>query len=134
MSRVHVRVSIGPESYAVPIGDVLEITDFGQIAALPGAPAGVLGLRNLHGRVLPVIDVAGLLGLASEARPQRIVVAEHGGRLAGLAVDRVTDVEALPDGEEEATAPHVRGAALVTGTLVGAIDVGSVLDAVEQGR
>lgn len=134
MSRVHVRVRIGAESYAVPVGDVLEITDLGEVAPLPGAPAGVLGLRNLHGRVLPVIDVAGLLGLTSDARPQRIVVAEHAGRLAGLAVDRVTDVEALAHTEEEAAGPHLRGAALVDGALVGAIDVASVLDAIEQGR
>ncbi len=133
MSRVHVRVRVGAESYALPIGNVREIAVAGEIAPLPGAPACVLGVLNLHGQVLPVIELSGLLGVAHTDRPMRIVIAEDGGRLAGLAVHSVTGVEALPETTEEVRSPHLLGAALVDGVLVGAIDVTAVFDTVQGG-
>ena len=125
---------MGAESYALPIGNVREIALLGDVAPLPGAPAAVLGVLNLHGRVLPVIELASLLGVPHHDRPLRIVIAEDGGRLAGLAVHSVTDVEVLPETSEEVVSPHLHGAALVDGVLVGAIDVAAVLDTIQQGR
>jgi purine-binding chemotaxis protein CheW len=134
VSRVHVRVHVGAESYSLPIGNVREIAVLGEVALLPGAPGPVLGVLNLHGQVLPVIELAGMLGIPHKARPLRIVIAEDGGRLAGLAVDSVTGVEVLPETSEEVASPHLLGAALVDGVLVGAIDVAAVFDAVQHGR
>ena len=87
-------------------------------------------MRNLRGQVLPVVDLATVFELPP-ANPERIVVAEHGGRRAGLAVDTVAGVEQLPEASEEVDSRHLVGAALTDGALVGVIDVGSVLDAVE---
>jgi purine-binding chemotaxis protein CheW len=131
--HVHVRVHLGRERYAVPIGNVREVADVGEVAPVPGAPAGVLGVRNLRGQVLPVIDLAAVLGVAAEG-PRRLLVAEDGDRRAGLAVDLVTDVETLPTAEEEASAPHLSGAALIDGELVGVVDVAALFDAVQGGR
>ena len=78
----------------MPIENVLEVAELGELSAVPGAGAAVLGVRNLHGQVLPVFDLARVLAIAGDAPAPRIVVAEHAGRLAGLAVDEVTDVVA----------------------------------------
>lgn len=118
----------------MPIGNVREIAELGDVAHLPGAPAAVLGVLNLRGQVLPVIGLAGLLGVAHDDRPLRIVVAAEGGRLGGLAVDWVSGVEQLPARSEDVESPHLCGAALVDGVLVGAIDVAAVFDAVQHGR
>jgi purine-binding chemotaxis protein CheW len=134
MSRVHVRVSVGAESYSLPIAKVREIALLSDIAALPGAPAAVLGVLNLHGRILPVIELSGLLGVPERQRPRRIVIAEDDGRLAGLAVHSVTGVEVLPEASEEVASPHLDGAAIVDGVLVGTIDVGAVFDTVQDAR
>jgi purine-binding chemotaxis protein CheW len=133
VSRVHVRVLVGAESYALPIGNVREIAVLGDFAPLPGAPADVLGVLNLHGLVLPVIELSGVLGVPYKDRPSRIVIAEDGGRTAGLAVHSVSGVEVLPAASEEVSSPHLQGAALVDGVLVGTIDVAAVLDSVQHG-
>ena len=52
-------------------------------------------MRNFHGQVLPVFDLAHVLGIPHEGRPPRLVVTDQGGSLAGLAVDEVTDVAPL---------------------------------------
>jgi purine-binding chemotaxis protein CheW len=129
VDRVHVRVRIGPEDYALPVESVTEVAELGEVTPVPGAPAGVLGARNLRGQVLPVIEMATVFGLASGS-PNRLVVAEHDGRRAGLAVDAVAGVEPLPDISEEAESKHLVGATLIDARLVGVVDVKSVLDAV----
>ena len=134
MSRIHVRVSVGTESYSLPIANVREIAAIGDIAPLPGAPAGVIGVVNLQGKVLPVIELSELLGIAGHDRPRRIVIAEDGGRMAGLAVYSVSGVEALPEASEADASAHLRGAALVDGVLVGSIDVAAVFDTIQEGR
>jgi len=123
MSGVHVRLRVGRERYAVPIENVLEVAELGSLSALPGAGAAVLGVRNLRGQVLPVFDLARVLAIPGDAAPPRVVVAEHEGRLAGLAVDEVTDVLALAGKAEQAEADYLSGAILEDGHLVGILDV-----------
>jgi chemotaxis signal transduction protein len=123
MSAVHVRLRLGRERYAVPVQHVLEVGQLGTLSAVPGAGAAVLGVRNLQGQVLPVFDLARVLAITGDASTQYVVVAQHEGRLAGLAVDEVTDVDALAGATEEAEAAHLSGAVLEGGQLVGIIDV-----------
>jgi purine-binding chemotaxis protein CheW len=123
MNAVHVRLRVGRERYAVPIENVLEVAELGSLSALPGAGAAVLGVRNLRGQVLPVFDLARVLAIAGDAATPRVVVAEHAGRLAGLAVDDVTDVTALAGEAEQTETDYLTGAILEDGQLVGILDV-----------
>jgi purine-binding chemotaxis protein CheW len=125
------RVGVAGESYALPVSEVLEIADYADVARVPGATAAVLGVRNLRGAVLPVVDLATVLGLPRAGAPSRIVVTEQGSRTVGLAVDSVVGVEPLPDATEPTESAHLSGAALVDGALVGLVDLGSVLDAAQ---
>jgi chemotaxis signal transduction protein len=130
VSRLHVRVRVADEQYALAVEDVLEVAELGEVTPVPGAGAAVLGVRNLRGQVLPVIDLASVLELPP-AQAERIVIAERGGLRAGFAVDAVAGVEQLPKASEEVDSQYLAGAALADGALVGVIDVGSVLEAVE---
>jgi purine-binding chemotaxis protein CheW len=132
MSSVHVRVRAGAEDYALAVESVLEIAELGEVAPVPGAAAEVLGVRNLRGQVIPVIDIAAVFGLSNQAPFERIVVAEDGDRTAGLAVEAVLDVADL-SAAEESDSPYLTGATLIDGTLVGIVDVAAVLGAVQAG-
>jgi purine-binding chemotaxis protein CheW len=123
VSDVHVRLRVGAELYALPIANVLEVGVLGELSGVPGSGATVLGLRNLHGRVLPVFDLARVLAIAGDPAACRIVVAEHEGRLAGLAVDEITDGASLAALTEPADAEYLSGALLEDGRLIGVIDV-----------
>jgi chemotaxis signal transduction protein len=123
MNDVHVHLRLGRERYAVPIENVLEVAEIGALSAVPGAGAAVLGVCNLQGQVLPVFDLARVLAIAGGASTPHVVVAEHNGRLAGLAVDQVTDVGSFAGGAEETEARHLSGAVLEDGQLVGIINV-----------
>jgi purine-binding chemotaxis protein CheW len=131
VTGVHVFVRLGAESYALSVDHVLEVVDGGGISPLPGAGPHVMGVRNLRGQVVPVVDLARVLEVPDGSAPQRMVIAQDAGRKAGLAVDEVIGVEELPEASEEATSSHVAGAALVDGALVGLVDVPSILDAIQ---
>ena len=122
MSGVHGMLRVGREQYAMPIANVLEVGELGALSTVPGAGSAVLGVRNLRGQVLPVFDLARVLAITCAAA-QRIVVAEHEGRQAGLAVDDVTDVGTFAAAPEETQSEYLAGAVLEDGRLVGIIDV-----------
>jgi purine-binding chemotaxis protein CheW len=132
MSPMHVRVRAGNEHYAFPVGGVREIAKFGQITPVPGAPAVVLGVWNLRGDVMAVLDLATLLGLGG-TEPGRIVVVEEGDLHGGLAVESVVDVGAIPEPLEPTDSEYLLGAVLVERVPVGVIDLGAVLSAVSTG-
>jgi chemotaxis signal transduction protein len=131
MSTLHVRVRVAGEDYALPVEDVLEVAEYGEVAPVPGAPASILGVRNLRGQVLPVLDLARILGLPPGPVPERLVVAQEAGRKAGLAVAAVVGVEEMPQGHEPAESQYLTGQTLIDGALVGIVDPAPVLGAVE---
>ena len=95
-----VTFDVAGETYALPVGSVLEILRVAGITRVPHAPAVVRGVTNMRGRVLPVIDLRVRLGIAAtDAGPQsRILVASSRGRLLGLLVDAVRHVERIDRG------------------------------------
>jgi purine-binding chemotaxis protein CheW len=132
MSAVHVRLRVGGEAYAFAVEHVLEVTDLGAIAPVPGAPANVVGVRNLRGEVLPVFDLASLFGIERDGGAQRMVVVEHDGRRAGFVIDDVVGVAELAAPEAAAESRFLRGASLDDGELVGVVDVPSLFEGLTQ--
>jgi chemotaxis signal transduction protein len=132
MSGVHVQVRVGAEMYALAVTHVLEIGDIGQLTVAPGASRATLGVRNLRGELLPVFDLAAVLGLPRSDAPKRMVVAERGGTRAGFAVDEVTDVEELPEADQQVESALLSGATLIDNALVGVIDVDRLFDTLEN--
>jgi purine-binding chemotaxis protein CheW len=131
VSEIHVRCRVGVESYALPVENVLEVSELGEVGVIPGCGPAVLGLLNLRGRVLPAFDLARVLGIPREGSPSRLVVAELDGRMAGLAIDEVTDVGPLPGAVEETEVQYLARTALHDGELIGVIDVERLFAALE---
>jgi purine-binding chemotaxis protein CheW len=93
-------VEIQGQRFALDIMSVREIRGWAAATRLPHAPGYVLGMINLRGSVLPVIDSSSRLGLGpSEPNAASVViVAEVGDRVAGLLVEAVSDILALGEG------------------------------------
>lgn len=102
-----VTLGIDREVFAVPVESVLEILDMQPVFRIPEAPAYMLGLIDLRGRSVPVLDLRTKLGLPSipPTETTRILVLEvtAGGRTIGLGLvaDRVIEVLGFSSGEIE---------------------------------
>lgn len=133
MIGVYVRVRADGEDYALPVDGVLEVTELGDLAPVPGSAPEVLGVHNLRGQVIPVVDLGGMLGLDGGAERERVVVVEGRDARLGLAVDSVVEVGGLPPPSEGAESDYLMGAALVDGQLVGIVDLEALLGALVVG-
>ena len=82
------------QEFCVRTTTIREIRGWGPATPVPHAPADVIGVMNLRGMVIPIIDLANKLGMKSTEPNERsaIVVAEVHGVAIGLVVDRVSDI------------------------------------------
>jgi purine-binding chemotaxis protein CheW len=82
------------QEFCVRTTTIREIRGWAPSTPIPHAPADVLGVMNLRGTVIPIIDLAHKLGMPSTIANERsaIVVAEVNDMVVGLVVERVSDI------------------------------------------
>jgi purine-binding chemotaxis protein CheW len=104
----YVTFRLDNETYGINVMQIQEVLRYTEIAPVPGAPDYVLGIINLRGNVVTVIDTRKRFGLLeSEVSDHtRIVVIEVAGQVVGILVDSVAEVVYLRQSEIE-TAPNV---------------------------
>jgi purine-binding chemotaxis protein CheW len=119
----------GGERFALPLDAVREVVvPQPPFARVPRAPAAVRGGMNLRGRVVAVVELAPLLGLAPDVlgpAQGHVVVLERDRRGLGLLVAAVLGVEevALPAAHPASAAGATsRGVAEVRGAAVTVLD------------
>jgi purine-binding chemotaxis protein CheW len=89
----YVTFFIENESFAFPLASVLEIIRVPDTVKVPLAPRSLLGLANLRGSVLPILDLRRILSLPDDKHTDatRVIVTDVGTPV-GLVVDRVAQV------------------------------------------
>ncbi|HEX5408266.1 MAG TPA: chemotaxis protein CheW [Gemmatimonadaceae bacterium] len=93
LPRQLVLFRLSSRTYGVALDAVREIMPYRQPTRLPGAPACIAGLLNVHGSVVTVVDLGLRLHDAVAAHPAgSLMLVEHGTSLVGVAVDEVLDI------------------------------------------
>ena len=103
-----VTFRLAGETYGINVMQVQEVLRYSEIAPVPGAPSYVLGIINLRGNVVTVIDTRHRFGLepGEVTDNTRIVIIEADSHVVGILVDSVAEVVYLRQSEIE-TAPNV---------------------------
>jgi purine-binding chemotaxis protein CheW len=104
----YVTFRLDDETYGINVMHIQEVLRYSEIAPVPGSPDYVLGIINLRGNVVTVIDTRRRFGLndADVTDASRIVVMESADQVMGILVDSVAEVVYLKSSEIE-TAPNV---------------------------
>lgn len=86
---------MGGQEFVADMGQVSEILQPPRMTTVPGVKSWVLGVANVRGRLVPVMDLAGMLGMTSKAnwRSRRVLVVEEGDFPTGLLVDAVMGMQ-----------------------------------------
>lgn len=83
---------VGEMKLLVSMDAASEVAEMPPLFRLPGAPAGVAGLVNRHGRVVPVIDLQLVMGPGGGRKPGSwLLIYGHGDEAVGLIVDSLPD-------------------------------------------
>ena len=103
-----VTFKLESETYGVNVMQVQEILRYTEIAPVPGAPSYVLGIINLRGNVVTVIDTRARFGLMSaEATDNsRVLIIEAEEQVIGILADSVAEVVYLRSSEID-SAPNI---------------------------
>lgn len=104
----HLAFEVGTQNYAIDIGAVREIRGWAEPSGMPDTEPHVMGVINLRGEVLPLLDLAGKLGLETPEINERsvIIVVEAQNGTLGLLVDSVSNIIA-PSQEDMKPPPEV---------------------------
>jgi purine-binding chemotaxis protein CheW len=130
-------VRLGGRSFAVEIVDAREVIVLDAITPVPGAPAPLVGVMNLRGTALPVIEARPLLGLPVRGALRALVVAD-GDRRAAVLIEAVLGLAGFDDvapiaGDEGVPSALVRGRVITeTGETVTLLDGPALLAAAQR--
>lgn len=93
------KFTVGDADFGVDARLVLEVVKVGEITRVHDAPQGVVGIRNLRGRIVTVVDMAIHLDLGSImiGSETRMLIMESQGEAYGFLVDSVTDAISLDE-------------------------------------
>lgn len=82
--------NVGSTRLLSGIGEVEEVIDVPTLTRVPGTTDWLLGIANVRGRILPVVDVCAYLGFEKDAPEEdwRVLVVESGDLLVGLLVEQ----------------------------------------------
>jgi len=151
-SNAYLTFALGHEKFAIKVEYVQEVVEFGQFTRVPNAPAYMLGIINLRGRVLPLLDTKLKLGLQATERTvkSRIMVLDiqtgddkslQIGAMVDIAREVVEisdgDIQDAPDFENLKTEAPITGIVNQQGDITMIMDIAkvfSVNDIVELNR
>ena len=93
-----VEFGLGGERYGVASSFVREVLHLAQLARLPGTPAFVLGIINVRGEILSVIDLKRIFELPEQTLTERdrVLVLHSEDMSFGILADRIVGVRSLP--------------------------------------
>lgn len=125
------------ETYGINVMQVQEVLRVAEIAPVPGAPHYVLGIINLRGNVVTVIDTRTRFGLpqAEIDDLSRIVIIESEAQVVGILVDSVAEVvdltaseiDSAPNVGNEESSRYIQGVASRDNNLLIVVDLNKLL-------
>ena len=132
-----VTFQLEEETYGINVMQVREVLRYSEIAPVPGAPDYVLGIINLRGNVVTVIDTRSRFGLMQGEITDntRIIVIESERQVIGILVDSVDEVVYLRSSEIDTTpsvgtdesANFIQGVSNRDGKLLILVDLNKLL-------
>ncbi|RUO29919.1 chemotaxis protein CheW [Aliidiomarina sedimenti] len=125
------------ETYGINVMQVQEVLRYSEIAPVPGAPDYVLGIINLRGNVVTVIDTRTRFGLPTHevTENSRVVIIEAEQQVIGILVDsvaevvylRTSEIDSAPNVGTEESAKFIQGVSNRDGELLILVDLNKLL-------
>ena len=136
-------LTIGGEVYAVDLRNVREVFEVDVITPVPGMPSALVGVTNVRGAVVPVMDLRRLLDVPSGGpTPHYAVIIRHGHHQVGVLVEKVPEIRTVqteqflptPSGDAREGKPFLTAVLRLDDRMGGVVEVPTLLACVETGR
>jgi purine-binding chemotaxis protein CheW len=141
--RQYIRFLLDNILLAIPLGSALEIGHRPEVTPLPNLPEWILGVSNIRGEIISVVDLSGFFQRSSELddKASHLVILQNQTMKVGVLVDRVmgiltldhidTSIQRSPYRDNGGVSAFVAGVALSGDDLVNIMDVDKLLSSLE---
>jgi purine-binding chemotaxis protein CheW len=135
-------LTIGGEVYAVDLRNVREVFEVDVVTPVPGMPSALVGVTNVRGAVVPVMDLRRLLDVPSGGpMPHYAVIIKHGHHQVGVLVEKVPEIRTVqteqflptPSGDAREGKPFLTAVLRLDDRMGGVVEVPTLLACVETG-
>ncbi len=132
-------ISLAGELFAIDLRQVGEVFEVGPITPVPDMPDLLVGVTNLRGVIVPLVDLRPLLGLSIDGPvPPYAVVIRHDGQQIGVLVDQMPEIHSVgtddvftaPPGGSQGFRPFVSSLLRIEGRVGGVVEVSTLLASV----
>lgn len=132
-----IEFSLGNEDYAIPLLMVREVISVPDTTPIPKSPAHFLGIMNLRGQVISVVDLRKKLKVeAKQDKEEAVIIVDIGGMNIGVVVDSINrvlafssdEVSEMPEVENQLNTHYIFGVYKKENSLTVLLDIAKVLD------
>jgi purine-binding chemotaxis protein CheW len=133
----YLEFCLGEEEYAIPLLMVREVISVPETTPIPKSPPHFLGIMNLRGQIISVVDMRKKLKLVAKAeKEEAVIIVDIGGINIGVVVDSINKVLAfsqeeiceMPEIEQQINTQYILGVFKKEHSLTILLDVAKVLD------
>jgi purine-binding chemotaxis protein CheW len=109
---LHILFRIGDTEFVLPAERVVQMETFSRATRVPGVPDYVIGIVQLRGRMIPVVDLRVRMGMprAAVTLDSRVIVSERDGRPVALLVDYAREVVRIAPSQRQPPPALMEGA------------------------
>ncbi len=140
--RELIAFRVGDQEFCVNVMAVREIRGWTPVTPLPHSPPYVMGVINLRGAVLPIMDLSHRLGMRTAQPTARhvIIVAQVKKKIVGLLVDAVSDIltvsdeniQPTPEVSSDLERQYARGILAIDKRMICLIELGALFNDAES--
>lgn len=132
-----IEFSLGNEDYAIPLLMVREVISVPDTTPIPKSPAHFLGIMNLRGQVISVVDLRKKMKIEPlKDKEEAVIIVDIGGMNIGVVVDSINkvlafssdDVSEMPEIETQVNTQYIFGVYKKESSLTVLLDIAKVLD------
>lgn len=132
-----IEFSLGLEDYAIPLLMVREVISVPETTPIPKSPPHFLGIMNLRGQVISVVDLRKKLKVeAKKDVEEAVIIVDIGGMNIGVVVDTINkvlafssdEVSEMPEVENQLNTQYIYGVFKKENSLTVLLDIAKVLD------
>lgn len=122
-----VGFTLHPEKYAFEVVNVSEVLTMNELTPIPGTPAFIMGVVNLRGHIISVVNLKSFLGLTEGGLTQlnKIIVISDGKMIFGVLADEITGFSNFPS--DKLLEPPVNLPGLLAEFVKGTLSDGTIL-------
>lgn len=132
-----IEFSLGNEDYAIPLLMVREVISVPDTTPIPKSPSHFVGIMNLRGQVISVVDLRKKLKVeAKKDKEEAVIIVDIGGMNIGVVVDSINkvlafsseEVSEMPEVEHQLNTHYIFGVYKKEKSLTVLLDIAKVLD------